>query len=1068
VAGGKLIVGTLAGELFLEDRFSAPADAVNRLVDAMGSRFDAMGGKLTSFGATLTSIGGNVARFGDRLTLLTAPLTAAALASGKLANSFEKDMMKLVTLAGTSVNEMERLRGSVLRLAPEAGRGPDELAKGLYAITSVGMRGAQSMEILERSAKGASMGMGDTEDIARALVSALVAYGDQGLTAAKAMDSLHMAVTEGGAEAEGFANTLGRVIATAKLAGVSFDELVGSVATFTRLGVRADEAVTALRGTMSVLLKPSAEARQELIQLGTSIEELRNKVKKDGLADALIDLVKLTKGNDDAIAHIVPNVRALAGVLANADAQADAYRNIVHLSAIATGNFDRAVQQMSTTSAFKMQQFWAQIQVLAIEFGEHLLPVVIKFIAASQPLIRVAESLIVGFGGLPKPLQTTVLLLGGLGLAMGPLLSVGGRLIQLVGSMATGYQMLIRWLTGAAAAQRELTVANDLAAINFSNFGSTLRGIVMGGTAGVGVINQLLVSMKLLTAAEVVNGVVVFESSMTKLGAALLMLGRVSGIIALVAALGAALYKVGEAVRDAKNAFDQGKLWEHLTARDTDNWVRRWLGLGDGAKAGASGIEEGVAKTSAAMESLRTLQDKMQGLDLKNQVNELGLVYGRLNETAALTPDVLTRVSQAATELASRGAVLPQFLGDLVQKQEEVTLGADAAARGLHPFADALDLTRTKLEALSAATRQELITGAANFGLEEFLKKAALIPEAARIGQEALRNFYQEIKEGERTAAEAKLETTKLTEEYNVLVTSHSKTTYDAQIADVERWANNLIAKMQKAGADTKEFYNMIALVSKEKMREMSADWNWLRDNSLQAAYQKLHNAQQTMIEMMTNGLTYGRAQWDEIRQRIEDAADAVRNYGREGANALSKGIELSIEAGKKFDWVKTKLDAEAEAAKKVADEFQRMRDLGNELEFDLSTQEGMDRFKKLNPNATVTADKSYFLTHTIADAIREGFIVLSGRLPHFATGVRNFPGGAAVVGEKGPELVTLPRGSSVFPNNTPMTSRWGQVLISMYVNGLLDPRTMKEVSEVVSREVYRTTFGSTQARANG
>lgn len=38
-------------------------------------------------------------------------------------------------------------------------------------------------------------------------------------------------------------------------------------------------------------------------------------------------------------------------------------------------------------------------------------------------------------------------------------------------------------------------------------------------------------------------------------------------------------------------------------------------------------------------------------------------------------------------------------------------------------------------------------------------------------------------------------------------------------------------------------------------------------------------------------------------------------------------------------------------------------------------------------------------------------------KLPHFENGVRNFSGGWAMVGEKGPELVNLPKGSNVFSN---------------------------------------------------
>ena len=43
---------------------------------------------------------------------------------------------------------------------------------------------------------------------------------------------------------------------------------------------------------------------------------------------------------------------------------------------------------------------------------------------------------------------------------------------------------------------------------------------------------------------------------------------------------------------------------------------------------------------------------------------------------------------------------------------------------------------------------------------------------------------------------------------------------------------------------------------------------------------------------------------------------------------------------------------------------------------------------------------------------------VNSQRIPGFAKGVQNFRGGLAVVGEEGPELVRLPTGSDVIPNN--------------------------------------------------
>jgi hypothetical protein len=66
--------------------------------------------------------------------------------------------------------------------------------------------------------------------------------------------------------------------------------------------------------------------------------------------------------------------------------------------------------------------------------------------------------------------------------------------------------------------------------------------------------------------------------------------------------------------------------------------------------------------------------------------------------------------------------------------------------------------------------------------------------------------------------------------------------------------------------------------------------------------------------------------------------------------------------------------------------------------------------------------------------ALFEGFRALSNvklpggfKIPGFANGVRNFGGGLAVVGERGPELVNLPKGSDVFSNEESRRMAGGQ-----------------------------------------
>jgi TP901 family phage tail tape measure protein len=653
------------------------------------------------------------------MTLLSAPVVAASATIIKFGRDFERESMKLSTLAGVSITQMKEWRQAMLDMAPAVGQGPTKLAEALYPIASVGERGAQALEILKMSALGASMGMGEAEEISRALVAAIKAYGDEGLTATRAMDVLHMAIVEGGAEADQFANTLGRVIATADLLGISFEEIVSSVATFTRLGVRADEAVTALRGTMSLLLKPSQGAREELERLGTSIGELRDKVKKDGLADALIELVKLAGENEDSIGRIIPNVRALAGALANAASQTEAYHNIVKLTTTASGNFNEAVAKMSETGAFKMQQFWAQLEATAIVASQHLLPAVVKLMVAVQPLFKVIEQLIGAFNLLPGPIQTTTLALVGLTLVMGPLLSFGGRFIELIALMI-GARGLIGVTTGAVGAGVALTT---LGAVKVQLTAFTLR-MIAAFTALTGVSIALTTQMWLVA----------------------LPIGK---IILLLGGLTFAVYKVAEAFVNAGKAIKEGRFWDFLTERDTDNWVRRMLGMGDASKRVAEIVRDSAAETAVSLASLDNLMQRMKGEDLKNQVNELGLAFGRIKEAGQMTPDVLLRFGKEITQLISLGAKdVPKFLADLADQTDRVTLGANAAARGLNPFSAALVEARKQLAGLAPSTRRELAVGVEMMSFENFAKTATRIEGASKLGQQALRLFYDEIKEG--------------------------------------------------------------------------------------------------------------------------------------------------------------------------------------------------------------------------------------------------------------------------------------------------------------------------------
>src|SRR5207253_2570963 len=87
---------------------------------------------------------------------------AVVTASGfaiKMAGDFQQATTAIVTGAGESVANLELIRQGLLRLAPEVGATPMELAKGLYNIESAGYHGAAGLAVLRAAAEGAKVGM---------------------------------------------------------------------------------------------------------------------------------------------------------------------------------------------------------------------------------------------------------------------------------------------------------------------------------------------------------------------------------------------------------------------------------------------------------------------------------------------------------------------------------------------------------------------------------------------------------------------------------------------------------------------------------------------------------------------------------------------------------------------------------------------------------------------------------------------------------------------------------------------------------------------------------------------
>lgn len=108
------------------------------------------------------------------------------------------------------------------------------------------------------------------------------------------------------------ANAIGGVAPIAKSAGVGYQELLATMSVLTKGGLDTASAATALRASMTALIKPSKQAEEVLRAYGVPVgaAELQSK----GLTYALVQLQKAAEANPDVMAEMIPNIRALTGV----------------------------------------------------------------------------------------------------------------------------------------------------------------------------------------------------------------------------------------------------------------------------------------------------------------------------------------------------------------------------------------------------------------------------------------------------------------------------------------------------------------------------------------------------------------------------------------------------------------------------------------------------------------------------------------------------------------------------------------------------------------------------------
>jgi TP901 family phage tail tape measure protein len=374
-------------------------------------------------GRDFKQLGSKMESVGKKMTVgVTLPIIAAGAGAVKMSMDFDASMSKITALVGIGADEVSGMKDAVLELAGSTATAPQELADALFVLTSAGLRGDDALSALEASAKASAAGLGQTNDIARAVAGAMNAYGPGVLDAARATDILTATARAGNFETSQLAGALGRVLPFAKQAGASFEDVGGAVALLTRTNGDAAQSITNVTALLGGFVVPTAEATTVLGELGMTAQDVRDSIEANGLPATLQTLMDKLGGNKEALGKLVGGKEAASAAFSILEADAQTLADTFGVVTDSVGMTDEAFGVMAETSQNTLKQAWIDMQVALIQVGEIIGPLVADIAGGISTVVD-------AFSKLPDGAQIAVVAFAGVIAAVGPLLTLGGKIL---------------------------------------------------------------------------------------------------------------------------------------------------------------------------------------------------------------------------------------------------------------------------------------------------------------------------------------------------------------------------------------------------------------------------------------------------------------------------------------------------------------------------------------------------------------------------------------------------------------------------------------------------------------
>lgn len=425
-----LDLGSAVGYLMLDtsnfkNGFKSALNDLKVFQDRTASATD----KTTALSSAMTSAGKTLTKS------VTLPLVGIGTAAVATTAKFDSAMSNLQAISGATGTEIDSLRDKAKEMGAKTKFSASEAAD---AFTYMAMAGWKTGDMLDGIEGIMNLAAASGEDLASTsdiVTDALTAFGLSASDSGHFADVLAAASNNANTNVSMLGESFKYVAPVAGALGYSVEDVSVALGLMANSGIKASQAGTSLRSSLTRMLKPTKTMTSYMQQLGIMTQDgvVTAMVNTDGSMKPLSETMTilrdkfkcLTKAQQAEYAAAIFGQESMAGMLAIINASDEDFDKLTESINNAGGTAQNMADTQLNNLSGQLTILKSTLESIAISIGEILMPYVRDFVSGLQ---SVAEWLN-NASDSQKRFAVTV---AAIAAAIGPILLIGGKIAGVI------------------------------------------------------------------------------------------------------------------------------------------------------------------------------------------------------------------------------------------------------------------------------------------------------------------------------------------------------------------------------------------------------------------------------------------------------------------------------------------------------------------------------------------------------------------------------------------------------------------------------------------------------------